>query len=80
MSPTLAAILAKSSRNAIVEIAVQMPNPFNSTQASSQIILDGVKSLTITKNEEPTSDTIDFEISNPDGRYSPLQSPGNLGP
>lgn len=46
----------------------------------SQILLDGVVSVTISKNEEATSDTLDFEISNPDGRYTPVQSAGNLVP
>lgn len=77
---TLASLLALSSRRVVAEVLVQFPNPANNLQASSQILMDGVTKLTVTRNEEMTSDTIDLEVANGDGRYTPIRSPGNFIP
>ena len=75
ISPQVATLLALSSRRAVAEVLVQLPNPANNLQPAGQILLDGVTSLSITKSEESVSDTIDFQIANGDGRYSPLVMP-----
>lgn len=74
ISSTMAQLLALSSRRAVAEVLVQLPNPLNNLQAAGQILLDGVTNLSVTKNEEPTSDTIDIQIANGDGRFSPVRS------
>lgn len=71
----VASLLALSSRRAVAEVLIQVPNPSNNLQAAGQILLDGVISLSITKNEEPTADTIDIQVANGDGRYSPISPP-----
>lgn len=57
-----------------VEIVVQYPNPNNSLQQGAALVLDGLTQIQITRNEEPLSDRLDFQIANGDGRYSPLRS------
>jgi hypothetical protein len=73
ISPDLAELLALSQFNAIAEIVVQGPNPSNSLQAGAQLILDGVTQVTVTRNEETSSDTINYQIANTDYRYSPVK-------
>ncbi len=80
VSGVLASLLGKSSRRVTAEVLVQFPNPANNLQAGGQILLDGVTKLTVARNEEATSDTIDLEVANGDGRYSPIRSPGNFIP
>lgn len=76
----VASLLALSSRRAIAEVLIQVPNPSNNLQAAGQVLLDGIVSLSITKSEESVSDTIDFQIANGDSRFSPIRPPANLSP
>ncbi len=78
MSPILAAILAAQSRDAVAEIIVQGPNPLNTQQIGSMLMLDGVTKVSVQRNEDATADTVDYEIANPDGRYSPIR--GQVAP
>jgi hypothetical protein len=71
-SNTMLELLASLTRNVVVEVIVQYPNPLNSLQQGGQLILDGVLDITINRNQEPSSDTFDMTVANTDGRYSPF--------
>lgn len=72
-------LLARGITLPCVEILVQYPLPSNIglatdvqlANAAQALALDGIISVTITRNEDPTSDTLDFSVSNGDGRYLP---------
>ena len=80
ITPQVASLLALSSRVAVAEVLIQVPNPQNNLQAAGQILLDGITNLSITKSQESVSDTIDIQIANGDSRYSPLRSLSVLSP
>lgn len=66
-------LMAAAYRIPVVMVVVQYPNPLNSVQQGSQLILEGITDIDISRNEEMTSDTMDLTIIAPDSRYSPLQ-------
>lgn len=69
----MALLLAANTRKPWVEVAVEYPDPNNNLRMGARLVLDGIVSISIQRNEEPSSDALDFEIANGDARYSPLR-------
>jgi len=66
-------LLAANVRIPAVEVICEQPNPANVLQMGSEIMLDGILEITISNNEEQSSDSFDLSIANNDGLYSPLR-------
>ncbi len=71
---TVAQLLRNNYRNVIVEVMVQFGSPGQvqvSYPQNGQIMLDGILSIEIEKNDDFTAGMMNLEIASPDGRYSP---------
>lgn len=67
----LDALLAAGITTPEVEILVQFPDTTNTLRQLSSLALDGITSFTLVRDEDMTANTLDFAVSNGDGRYLP---------